>query len=188
MARFWGDDASGGKFYSGESGFQESLTRSGTVMSRINLIWKPTSEWNIGAGVEGNFERSRYSLDERANTFTRCYAPSLDLQYISPGGWEFGTDLSYNIYRGYTEGYNEPECKWDIKINKNIRQFGFSFLIRDLLNQTRNLNHYVEENYVEDSYSYILGRYFLFSFTWNFGKMGATQSQKAQNAMWNIVF
>ena len=188
MEKFWGTDAAGGKFYSGESGFQESVTRVFQGITDVRLTWKPTQDWDITAGFSGILNRSRYSLDERANTFTRRYSPSVEMQYTTPKGWEFGTDVSYRVYRGYAEGYGTPECMWNFKINKNIKQFGLSFMIQDILNQTRNLNHSVAENYVEDAYSYILGRYFLFSFTWNFGKMNAAQSQKAQNAMWDLMF
>ena len=34
--------------------------------------------------------------------------------------------------------------------------------VHDILNQTRNLTHTVTDNYVEDSYRLILGRYILF--------------------------
>ena len=42
--------------------------------------------------------------------------------------------------------------------------------VHDILNQTRNLTHTVTDNYVEDSYRLILGRYILFGVKWNFGK------------------
>ena len=44
------------------------------------------------------------------------------------------------------------------------------------------------ENYEEDSYSLIMGRYILFGVKWNFGKMNATQNNRAQRAVWNSVF
>ena len=60
--------------------------------------------------------------------------------------------------------------------------------VHDILNQTRNLTHTVTDNYVEDSYRLILGRYILFGVKWNFGKMNAAHSRRAQQAAWNMVW
>ena len=57
-----------------------------------------------------------------------------------------------------------------------------------ILNQTRNLTHAVTDNYVEDSYRLIMGRYILFGVKWNFGKMNAAHSRRAQQAAWNMVW
>jgi len=62
------------------------------------------------------------------------------------------------------------------------------FIINDILNQTRSLTHTVTANYEEDSYRLIMGRYILFGVKWNFGKMNAAHSQRAQQAAWNMVF
>ncbi|MCR5018108.1 MAG: hypothetical protein K6A64_04870 [Bacteroidales bacterium] len=43
-------------------------------------------------------------------------------------------------------------------------------------------------HYEEDSYRLIMGRYILFGVKWNFGKMNAGHSQKAQQAAFNMLF
>lgn len=40
---------------------------------------------------------------------------------------------------------------------------------------------------MEDVYSNILGRYFLFSVQFNFGKVNAKKNGKIQNAMFNML-
>ena len=43
--------------------------------------------------------------------------------------------------------------------------------VEDILNQTRNLSRTMTAEYVEDSYSNSMGRYFLAGISFNFGKM-----------------
>ena len=69
-----------------------------------------------------------------------------------------------------------------------IGAFNLSITAHDILNQTRSLSHTVAANYVEDSYRLVLGRYILFGVKWNFGKMNAVHSQRAQDAAWNMLW
>ena len=66
--------------------------------------------------------------------------------------------------------------------------FNLSVKCNDILNQTRNLTHTVNANYEEDSYRLCMGRYILFGVKWNFGKMNAAHSARAQQAAWNMLF
>ncbi len=108
--------------------------------------------------------------------------------YTTKHEFEFNTDLSYVFYKGYAAGYGQPEWQWNAEISKNIGAFNLSVKVHDILNQTRNLTHTVTDNYVEDSYRLIMGRYILFGVKWNFGKMNAAHSARAQRAAWNMVF
>ena len=46
----------------------------------------------------------------------------------------------------------------------------------------------MQDDYVQNSYTNVLGRRIILSFTWNFGKMDAYKSGAAQNAMWNMAY
>ena len=92
------------------------------------------------------------------------------------------------FYKGYQAGYGQPEWQWNAEISKNIGAFNLSVKVYDILNQTRNLTHTVTANYEEDTYRLIMGRYILFGVKWNFGKMNAAHSARAQQAAWNMLF
>ena len=96
--------------------------------------------------------------------------------------------LTYAFYNGYAEGYGQPEWRWRVEISKNIGAFNLSVKVNDILNQTRNLTHTVTANYEEDSYRLVMGRYILFGVKWNFGKMNAAHSARAQQAAMDMVF
>lgn len=109
MEVFWGD-ASGDRFYNGDSGFAESRTRT--------VIW-------------GGDMKFKYSIE-----------------------------------------------KLDIDLGLKVA---------DILNQSRNLRRTVSAEYVEDVCNNILGRFFLFSVSFNFGKMNAKKNKNAEGAMWNMM-
>ena len=73
-------------------------------------------------------------------------------------------------------------------VSKNIGAFNLSISVNDILNQARNLSHTVTDNYEEDTYTLIMGRYILFGVKWNFGKMNAANSARAQRAAIDMLF
>ena len=186
MADFWGD-ASGDRFYGGKSGFEEYRTR--------------TLEPYASVSVKYNQERYAFDLTASASGYISRYTPALNLDrntlqtgltahgtYLTRHEFEFESDLTYVTYRGYSDGFGQPEWQWNASISKNTGAFNLSISAHDILNQTRSRSHTVAANYVEDSYRLVLGRYILFGVKWNFGKMNAVHSQRAQDAAWNMLW
>lgn len=186
MSKFWGD-ASGNLFYSGQSGFQESLTRS--VRTNISMMVTLNLErfsLQLGSGV--NNSKSRYSLDSKADTDVWDTSFGICPSYTSPHEFEFQSDFSYRILRGYGSGYNDDYVRWNFSVGKNIKSFNITLTAQDLLDSARSLRRNVQDDYVQNSYTNVLGRRIILSFTWNFGKMDASKSSAAQNAMWNMAY
>ena len=186
MAGFWGN-AAGDRFYGGASGFEESRTHSLNPSAGISIKRNyDFYSFSIGGGSNGRL--ARYSLDPRANLNT------LDSHIAARGncttrrGFNLETDLSYVFYSGYPAGYGQPEWRWNAQVVKAVGPFSLSVSLHDILNQTRNLTHTVTANYEEDTYQLVLGRYILFGVKWNFGKMNAIQSARAQEAAWRMAF
>ena len=105
---------------------------------------------------------------------------------IEDQDYEEAYKSGYN--EGYKDGFNQPEWQWNAEVSKNIGAFTLSLKAHDILNQTRGRNHTVTANYEEDSYRLVLGRYILFGVKWNFGKMNAAHSRRAQQAAWNMAW
>lgn len=186
MADFWGTDKKGELFYSGKSGFSESLT--GTMVYGLSAGMKYRGD-NLSASANGSFRnsRTRYSLDPSADMNTRDYVISGDLQYRFARGFELESNASYNLYRGYTAGYGQPELIWNAAISKSVKALSFSIKVADILNQRRSMQRSTSGEYVEDVYRYAIGRYFLAGITFNFGKMNAKNNRTAQSAMFDMM-
>ena len=186
MESFWGD-ASGNLFYSGKSGFSESITNSLSLSPVLGLWYRGES---ITAELEGatTLQTAHYSLDSAANTRTWSSRVGLDLEWETKHGWELVNFMTYRFYNGFPEGYNLPYLMWEFSVTKNIKQFSIGFHASDILNSTRTTRHITTENYVEDAMYNQLGRHFFITLKWNFGKLNAAQSSKASRAAMNMMF
>lgn len=186
MADFWGS-ADGDRFYGGLSGFAESNTRSVSPSADFSVKYNP-ERWSVSVGASASGHIARYSLNPQANLNTLDTRFTASGSYTTKHEFEIESDINYAFYRGYAAGYGQPEWQWNAEITKNIGAFNLSVKVHDILDQTRNLTHTVTANYEEDRYRLVMGRYILFGVKWNFGKMNAAHSQRAQQAAWNMVF
>jgi hypothetical protein len=183
---FWGD-AEGNRFYSGASGFEESRTRTFSPYATMTIRYNQ-ERWSFSANAGVNGRIARYSLDPSVNMNTLDTRFGGEVSYTTKHEFEIESDLDYVFYKGYSAGYGLPEWQWNAEITKSIGAFNLSLSVHDILNQTRNLTHTVTANYEEDSYRLVMGRYVLFGVKWNFGKMNAGHSARAQQAAMNMVF
>lgn len=182
MEGFWGD-ASGNRFYSGESGFSESRTNTYNWGLQASLKYSIDKLDAILSAQTGN-RISRYSLDPEANVNNWASNVGLDLIYTPGKDWEIKTDLKYLFYNGYTNGYGAPEWRWNLGVSKSFKSVTLALKAADLLNQTKSLQRTTTAEYMEDVYSRVLGRYFLFSVSFNFGKMNSKKNSRVEDAMW----
>ena len=185
MEEFWGD-ASGDRFYSGQSGFSESRTKSFILSGDYKL--KYGTDKLDAALTYGLASRiSRYSLDPSANLTNWTHNITTEFLYRPGKDWEISTDLTYRFHIGYAYGFGLPEWIWNMSVNKSIKSVTLGLKVADILNQTRNMRRIVSAEYVEDTYSNILGRFFLFSVSFNFGKMNASKNKNIQGAVMNMM-
>ena len=186
MNSFWGPDESGSRFYSGESGFSESTTT--TLMPNVSLRLNYNRErWNLSASSSVGGHIARYSLDPSMNLSTMDSNIGLEGSYITKHEFEFKTSARYVFHTGYADGYGTPELRWNAEVDKSVGAFVLSLKVNDILDQTKNLYHTVNANYMEDTYRLIMGRCFLFGVKWNFGKMNRSNSRIASQAAWGMA-
>ncbi|MCQ2186747.1 MAG: outer membrane beta-barrel protein [Bacteroidales bacterium] len=186
MRQFWGDP-SGDLFYSGKSGFSESRTTTVNIVATPKLTYR-LDRFSASVSTMFDHSRSRYSLDSKADINTWDFAVKGSVLYETKKGFEFGTDAAYYFYRGYTDGYGDPSLIWNAKISKTVKSLVFSLACADILNQNRSLSRTASGEYFQDTYSNVMGRYFLFGISFNFGKMNAKNNSKVQNAMYGMMF
>ncbi len=186
MDSFWGN-AYGDRFYSGESGFKESLTDQTTINNALGLNLN-FERFSLNARASSSNQRSSYSLDPKANTNTWNHSFSIEPEYTAPHEINISMYLLYKMLRGYGSDYDKDYFKVDMKVQKSFKAFSFALIGKDLFNSADSHRHTVAEDYVQDSYSLVIGRRILFQFTWNFGKMNAAQGRTARGASMNMMW
>lgn len=186
MDDFWGN-ADGDRFYSGTSGFKESLTR--TYDWGADIRFKYNNSWFNGTVFTSAMNSiSRYSLDKTADMNTWTFNSGTELLFTFGTGWEIGNKLSYVFYRGYSDGFGTPELRWDMNFSKTVKSMTFALKLADILNQTNNLMRTVSAESVEDRYSNVLGRTLLLSLSFNFGKINQNKTAAVSKGMKQLEY
>ena len=184
MESFWGSGSSGERFYSGKSGFKESLTNSFTTSMSLRLSYNG-EHFGVDASFHGSNMVSKYSLDPSANQSTWTVGPYIELQYRSDKGLNIGTSCNSTFYFGYNDGARKPFTNWSAVISQDIKAFNIGLKVDNILNQN-NFIHTVTENYIQDSYQTSFGRFFLISLKYNFGKLNQARHGSAQMAAFRM--
>ena len=185
MDEFWGD-ASGDRFYSGQSGFAESSTNTLVWGGEFKLKYSIEKlDASLSYGMSNRI--SKYSLDPTANLNNWTHNISSDVLYRPGKDWEISSELTYRFYKGFANGFGLPEWRWNMSVSKSIKSVTLGLKVADILNQTRNMRRTVSAEYVEDVYNNVLGRFFLFNVSFNFGKMNAKKNANIEGAMWNMM-
>ena len=185
MDEFWGD-ASGDRFYSGQSGFAESSTNTLVWGGEFKLKYSIEKlDASLSYGISNRV--SKYSLDPTANLNNWTHNISSDVLYRPGKDWEISSELTYRFYKGFANGFGLPEWRWNMSVSKSIKSVTLGLKVADILNQTRNMRRTVSAEYVEDVYNNVLGRFFLFNVSFNFGKMNAKKNKNIEGAMWNMM-
>lgn len=181
MSDFWGS-IDGDKFYNGISGFKESLTQTYDWGADVRL--KYNNKWFNGTVFTSAMNSvSRYSLDKAADMNIWTFNSGTELLFTFGKGWEIGNQLSHVFHRGFSNGFGEPEWRWNMTVAKTVKSLTMSIKFDDILNQTNNLTRVVSAGFVEDRYSNVLGRTLLFSLSFNFGKMNQNKFSAVSKGM-----
>ncbi len=166
-----------------------SLTHApGLINNRRNI--SDTHAINGGAVIGSNIsEKIDFTL-----TYNLTYSiarnsvyPELDANYmyhrtgarinlILGQSWVLNTDLNAIQYTGLGEDYDQDNLVWNAALGyKFLKGNGgeVRLMVSDILNQNTSIVRTVNEFYVEDNQSNVLGRYLLINFTYRIRNFGA---------------
>ena len=139
----------------------------------LNLNLEKVVNWGFNASL--TYNKVSYSAASMANQNQRYYTQSYstDISFLGLKNWVFGTDFDYFVNTGLGAGYNQSIPLWNASMAYEVfkkRNGELKFSVRDLLNQNQSIGRSVGDNYVEDTRSLVLRRYFLLTFTYNLNK------------------
>jgi hypothetical protein len=87
-----------------------------------------------------------------------------------------GSDFDYFVNTGRSDGFNQNVPMWNANIGKQLfkKKNGLIKLaVTDILKQNQSITRTTTQNYIQDTRTNVLQRYFMLTFLYNFNKFGA---------------
>jgi len=151
-------------------------TKSASYSPTINIQKYVEKKFSIYAYFGPSYSTTETSVQQSFNSNGWGASGYISGSVQLPGKFEISTDGDYT-YRGKTQAFNESftQFLWNTTVSKKFfkaQNLKTSITAFDLLNQNQGFNRSASNgNLTQTSYTTIR-RYFLFSVSWDFTKMG----------------
>jgi uncharacterized membrane protein YgcG len=154
---------------------QLNVSNTTSLTERLNYNMNVKDKLDITANASYSYSNARYSIQQNLNNkyFTQEY--TFDVSYVFFKNLEVSSDFDDLINTGRAAGFNLSVPLWNAsaayllfkKKNGEIR-----FSIYDILDQNKSITRTVGINYIKDTYTQVLQRFFLVSFMYNLNRFG----------------
>lgn len=143
-----------------------------TPSARVTYNFKELLEIEPRYSVSLN--TTKYSLDNLEDETYQGHNLALKMTTFWPKKVVFGNDLRYTYRTNVAPGFERSALFWNMSLGlKILKDKGtIKLTAYDLLNQNINTRRLVTADYIQDSQSTVLQRYFMLGFTYKLSKVG----------------
>lgn len=131
-----------------------------------------------------NVQFSHNTVQKQSDRTIHRYGGRFDATYYTSWGLTIQSDINYTDTKGYSAGYNQRSIMWNASLSQQLlknKALTVSVRVYDLLNQVNSVRRNINANYIDDSESNVLTRYFMFSLSYRFNTFGKGNEPKGRD-------
>ena len=168
----------------------KNITNTVSVRQRVGVNMDIKSKLNFGLNASVTYNNVTYNTEQNSTQnqklsqnqdneyFTQTY--STDINYFLTKSFILATNFDYLVNSGRSDGFNQSVPLWNASFARLLfkkKNGEIKLSVNDILNQNRNIDRIIGENYIVDTRTVVLRRYFLLTFTYNLNRVGGGQQQ-----------
>lgn len=157
-----------------------------STINSLNPTLEFTYDWKnvmqIIPSYRISFTRRKFDLVRFDDQDFTNHSIGLRTTTTVPKKLEWRNDIRYNYNPNIAAGFQKSAWFWNSTLAYSILKDQGAITIKafDLLNQNTNARRIATANYIQDSQSTVLNRYFMLSFSWKFNSLGPQGNQKGR--------
>ncbi|MGH1383631.1 outer membrane beta-barrel protein [Kordia sp.] len=153
-------------------------TKRNTITPSARMTYNYKELLEIEPRYSLSFNTIRYSLDNLSNETFQNHNVGLKTTTFWPKKIVFGNDLRYTYRTNVAPGFERSALFWNMSLGlKILKDKGtIKLTAYDLLNQNINTRRSVTADFIQDSQSTVLQRYFMLGFTYKLNKVGGNKT------------
>lgn len=154
-----------------------------TVYTIGSVIASNVSQYvDFTVSYTANFSDVKNMLQPSTNDKYFQHTAGLQLNLLSKNGWIFQNDLNNQYFSGLNQSQNQDFWLWNINVGRKFLKDNKGELrlgVFDLLGQNQSIVRNVTGEYIEETVSQVLQRYFMLTFTYNLRNFGAATQRRS---------
>jgi hypothetical protein len=154
---------------------ETNYSYTNSIAERIRFNYNIQDKLDIGTHFRATYNDARYSVQSTLNNKYFNYNYSLDGNYIFLKRFMLNSSFDYTVNTGMTDGYNQSVPLWNGSLSYLLfkkKNGELKFSVMDILNQNKSIDRNIGDNYIEDTYTQVLKRFYMVSFMFNFNQFG----------------
>jgi hypothetical protein len=165
------------KEFNFSNGVKFSTKRTG-ISPSMGLTYNYKELFEIQPRYNVDINTTQYSLENLENETFQAHTVGLKMTTFWPEKIVFGNDFRYTYQTNVAPGFERGALFWNMSLGvKVFKDKGtIKLTAYDLLNQNINTRRTVTADFIQDSQSLVLQRYFMLGFTYKINKVGGNKN------------